>query len=392
MFLNRIRLPFYLKQPQFPNERTVHRRADGVTKTLSVSVRKTYQGETDHLDPDVHQWLTIALNHDTVNIEDKRLVSGVSLDGEYQIEYVDFIDYPLGKGSFQVQVTPFNQFNDNCQTCEEATQLDLVDDTFVYPLEEGEEATISAFDNDTICCYPITAEITTFNTQYVESASIDADGIITIQLKAETPTDININLVTYRVTCPNGGYDEANVIGDVNGSIETCQPPTNLEYFHIPQSEISTESEEISFTESVSTPDQYEWILYNCGDLGTPIDSGTVTESPIIILPPMEPGGCFVISIRSVCDTEYYSDYVNLEFTTPGVSTLCGRFQVTANDGTFDRNAYEYTYIDCNGAEQNRGIVNLRTQTVCMLVTNANNPIYFAADPQITYEYIEPCS
>lgn len=391
-FLNKIRLPFYLKQPQYPAERTVHRRADGVTKVLSVEVRKTYQGQTDHLDPDLHQWLTIALNHDTVNVEDKRLISGIALDGDYTIDYVEFLDYPLGQASFQVQVTPFNQFNDNCQTCEEATQLELVDDTFVYPLSEGEEATISVFDNDSICCSPITAEIVTFNTTYVESASIDAaTGIITIQLLATTPTDININLVTYRVTCPNGGFDDADVFGDVNGSEEVCQPPSNLVYTHINQSEISTESEEISFTASVSVPESYDWLLYSCDNLSTPIDSGNVTSSPIIILPALEPGACFVISIRSVCGVGDFSEYVSLEFTTPGVTTNCGRFQITANDGTFDREAYEYTYIDCNGVEQNRGIVNLATQTICMLVTNANNPVYFASDPQVSYEYIEPC-
>lgn len=392
-FLNKIRLPFYLKQPQYPAERTVHRRADGVTKVLSVEVRKTYQGQTDHLDPDLHQWLTIALNHDTVNVEDKRLISGIALDGDYTIDYVEFLDYPLGQASFQVQVTPFNQFNDNCQTCEEATQLELVDDTFVYPLSEGEEATISVFDNDSICCSPITAEIVTFNTTYVESASIDAaTGIITIQLLATTPTDININLVTYRVTCPNGGFDDADVFGDVDGSEEVCQPPSNLSYAHIPQTEISTESEEISFTASSSSPESYDWILYSCDNLSTPIDSGNVTESPIIILPALEPGACFVISIRSVCGVGDFSEYVSLEFTTPGVTTNCGRFQITANDGTFDREAYEYTYIDCNGVEQNRIITNLQTVERCLLVTSANFPVYWASDPEVSYEYIEPCS
>lgn len=386
---NRIRLPFYLRQPQFPSERNVFRTATGVSKVLSVSVRNTYQGVTDQMDKDIHQWLVIALSHDNVSIEDKRLVSGVALDGDYSIEWQDFLDYPLGQATFQVQVTPFNQFNDNCQTCEEATQLSLVDDTFVYPVNEGEEATISVFDNDSICCSPITAEIVTFDTNYVQSASIDAEtGIVTIQMKATTPNGTNIDLVTYRVTCPNGGYDDADVFGDVVGSEEACLPPSGLSYAHIPQTEFSTESEEISFTESGA--DSYEWILYECSDLSTPIDSGTVTESPIIILPALEPGSCFVISIRSVCDSQT-SGYVSLEFTTPGVESNCGRFEVTANDGTFDREAYECTYMDCNGVIQNRAIVNLSTRTVCMLVTSVNNPVFFNSDPQITYEYIEPC-
>ena len=56
-FKNRIRLPFYLSRPQFPDEKNIFRLANGVAKVQSIVIRKVYEGETDYLTEDQHQRL-----------------------------------------------------------------------------------------------------------------------------------------------------------------------------------------------------------------------------------------------------------------------------------------------------------------------------------------------
>lgn len=384
-FKNRIRLPFYIRQPQFPIERNVFRKANGETKVLSVEIRKTYKGITDWLSESIHQKLVVALSHDNVTIEGDRYLGGVVLSGEYQINYQEFLDYPKGQASFELEVTPFAESNDNCQTCEEATQLSLENDD-LGTMVEGESKTINVFENDTICCSPITAEIVEFNTDYLESATIDDEtGQLSVVVKDPAPSITNGVLVTYRVTCPNGGFDEADVIGTIEGSEESCDPPTELSYIHIEESELTVESDEVSWTGTGT----FEWQLFECSNLGTPIDSGTTTDNFVTFLS-LAPGSCYVFSVRKVCEF-LNSAWVNIEFNTPAPESLCGRFRILADDGTTNRAAYEFSYMDCNGVIRDWIVVNLSDREVCMLVTNTNNPIFFTGEAPVSYEYIGVC-
>lgn len=387
-FKNKIRLPFYLRQPQFPSERNVFRKSDGSVKVLSNVIRKTYQGLTDMMDENLHQRLRIALAHDTVTITNANYLYDIVEDGDYQIGWIDFIDFPLAPATFQVQITPFNVSNDNCATCEEATQLNLSDDTFPGSLEEGEEYTISVYDNDTICCFPPDASITTFNTDYLDSATIDSEtGIITVVVKDPVAdSGPGMNLLTYRVTCPDGSYDEADVFGEVTGSVEACTPPSDLVYSHIPETEISTESDQVSWT---GTGD-FEWNLYNCGDLGTPISSGTTSGNVATFLS-LDVGSCYHFSIRKVCESSN-SEFISIDFETPAPESNCGRFDVTANDGTLGGEIYSFSYMNCSGTLVPNHVVNLDTKSVCMLTDSMNVPIYFvASNVAVTYSYDEPC-
>lgn len=390
MFKNRVRLPFYLRQPQFPSERNVFPLSDGSVRVLSNIVRKTYQGLTDNMDEGWHQKLAIALAHDEVTIEGDRYFGDVVMDGDYSINWVDFLDYPLGQATFQVRVSPFDATNDNCATCEDATQLSLVDDSFLYPLTEGEVETISVFDNDSICCYPIVAEITTFNTNYFSSVEIDQEtGIVTFTLFpsvfSSAPGTV---LATYRVTCPDGSYDEADIIGEVVGTETPCLPPSDLTHTHIDESEITTESDEVSWT---GTGD-WEWQLFDCSNLGTPIDTGTTSGNLVTFLS-LSPGTCYTFSIRQDCGEGMTSDYISLEFTTPAAETLCGLFNVSANDGTFNRVSYGYSYMDCAGNIQTKTIINLSSFPRCMLMDSFGNPVYFSGGVNVTVsdESSGPC-
>jgi len=388
MFKNRIRLPLYLKNAQFPTEATRFRRSDGSTQTLAVTIRKTYAIATDYMSDEMHQRTVVALNHDEVSIEGDRYFGGVALDGEYEITRPDFLDYPLGQAAAVIQVTPFDMTNSNCQTCDEASQLSLVDDD-AGEIEEGVPAIIDVFDNDTICCYPPVAEITWFDNTYLASATIDPDtGEVTLTTLDPVQSVGNIKLATYRVACPDGSYDEADIYGSIAGSEESCEQPTDIQIaFSDPPAPFNLTA---TWTPPAVPPTLYEYILTLNG---VTVCSGN-NPSPEIF------GSCtnllasteYVLSVRSVCSEGVYSPYTNLTFTTPaGEVETCGNFEVSCDDGTTNRDTYNYSYMDCNGNIQNRTIVNLSTREVCMLMDSSNDPIYFETTGPVDYTYIEPC-
>lgn len=393
MFNNRVRLPLYLKTPQFPTEANRFRKSNGETQTLSVVIHKNYNLQTDYMNDNMHQRLVIALNHDNVTIEGDKYVGGVAMEGQYEISNVDWLDYPIRQASTTIQVTPFDMTNSNCQTCEEATQLSLVDDDF-GALAESQVFEQGVYGNDSICCFPVTAEIVSFASGYLDSATIDeATGIVTLTVKNPVATVGSIVLATYRVTCPDGSYDEADIYGSITGSEPECEQPSefDLPVYSLPPSPYDVT---IAWGSPAAPPASgYEWILYNAADLGTPLDSGTTAINQID-LTGVAGGTDYIISIRSVCSEGVYSPYTNFAFTTPasGIED-CGRFMISANDGTEMPTYYDYTYMDCEGVIRNKLILNLNSIILCLLMDEFNIPIYFETpNPDVvTYSYIEPC-
>lgn len=381
---NRIRLPLYIKQPQFPTEANRFRLADGSTKTLSVVIRKTYELETDYLPEKMHQRLVIALNHDSVTIEGDRYAGGVAMDGEYEIEYPGFLDYPLGKASARLQVTPFNVTNDNCKTCEEAGQLDLADDTFEDPISEGDTGNINVFENDAICCSPITASIVTFNTTFVDSATIDEEtGVVTVTIKDPAPSGTNVLLATYRVICPDGSYDEANIYGTIEGSTPSCEPASN-----VVATSIGIDTATVEWGPSPSTPDGYGWQLFKCDDLGTIINQGT-TPVNAVNLSGLTAATCYRLVVWPICD-DVTGETTYGEFITDMDLPNCGKFLLN-NVSHPDPPASIVSYMDCGGQIQQ--IVVKTTREVCMMTDSLNIPTYFVVEDgaEVTHTYQEPC-
>lgn len=389
-FHNRIRLPLYLKTPQFPAEANRFRLSNGVTKTLSVVIRKTEQLVTDYMGEKMHQRLVIALNHDVVSIEGSRYIGGVAVDGEYEIAWPDFLDYPLGAASVRLQATPFDVTNANCQTCEEASQLSLVDDE-AGELAEGSVNPVNVYTNDTICCFPPEAEIVSFNAGYLDDATIvSATGVATLTVKNPVPSVGNIVLATYRVTCPDGSYDEADIYGSIAGSEPECEQPGGIEFVQGITPPFAIQA--IWATPAVPPAGGYEWLLYEAADPSTAIDSGTtaINEANFTVgLPDTE----YIFSVRSVCGEGIYSPYTNANFTTADTPTEdCGSFEVSADDGTVGNNVYSYSFMQCDGNLRTRYMTNLTTRTECMLTDAFNNPVYFnTATAYVTYNYTEPC-
>lgn len=374
-FVNRIRLPFKLTRPQFPEERTVYRKADGTTKTLSAVIKKTYEGETDYWPEKWHERFAIALGHDNVNIEGDKYLGGVSRDGDYAINWQPFLDYPTAKAKFSVNVTPFDATNSNCMTCEEANQLNLADDIFPEPLNENTEYTIEAAANDEICCYPAVFSITTFNAAYLSSAAIDQTGQITLHTKTGLVTANGINLVTYRVTCPNGAFDEANVKADITGTVSGCLAPTDLII-----SNVTSGTAQADWVAPAIAPDHYHWQLYAASDPGTLLQSGD-TATTEVDLSGLIAGTEYIFYVRSQCDATNddatASNYVNADFTTSTASSTCGSYRFIYHDPTVDPGTIEIiTYLDCNGIYQTLYVPNLQTRSACLLQTGPLDPAY----------------
>lgn len=377
-FHQRVRLPIHPYTPQFPTEANRFRLANGVTKTQSVTIRKTYTLKTDSMSEGFHQKLVIALNHDNVTIESDKYLGGVAMDGEYAINWPDFLDYPLAPGEAVIQVTPFDATNTNCATCDVLTQLTLVDDD-AGEFAEGEAKQVDTFANDTICCFPPDATIVFINTGYMDTVTIDtATGIATLTAKNPAPTVGSIVMATYRVTCPDGTYDEADIYGSVAGSEPACEQPSGIDIGY------SITGPPFVVTMSISNPavtpvGGFEWILYDSSAPGVPIDSGTEMDNIIEFSVPNADHD-YIFSVRSACGEGVFSPYTNQEFTTPegsGEASNCGTFAVACDDETLSTTIYYYSYMDCAGVIQNSGITNLAVQFVCMLMDTFNQPVYF---------------
>lgn len=398
MFTNRVRLPIFFSKPQFPVEKTSFRKADGSTKVLSTVIRNTYEGKTDQLPEDWHRKLIIALSHDTVSVENERLLSGIVLTGDYGIDWQDFLQYPLAQSSFTVDVTPFDATNSNCQTCEEATQLNLVDDTTDEVWDEG---TTNIFpdvltDNDEICCNPFTIELVWWNTTYFTSVTLSADGVLTATVIDPAPIVDDVRIAAYKVTCPNGQYDIADVYGNITGTdADFCVPPGGVGLIYVPIEGSSTSA--LITLDAITLPvpsGGWPWELFFSSDLGVVIQSGTITPPDSgVVLTGLSPGISYTITLRADCGGGNYSNPVTLAFTITALAgPTCGRFYITYLPSA-DPLPQSISYMDCNGEIQNQELAFAQETQICMLIIpGEETPLYFVASSEdIAITYLSLC-
>lgn len=369
MFRNRVRLPFYVTRPQFPTEQNVFRLANGRTKTASVIIRKTFDGETENLPAEIHERLIIALRHDDVTIEGYRYLGGVSLDGDYEIEWNRFLDYPLGKAEFKVQVTPFDYSNDNCQTCEEISQVVCEDDN-IGTIDEDETVSIPVLENDSICCSPVTLSLVTFNTDYLDSCVVSGNEIV-IHAKPSLSDANSIVLVTYRAQCPNGSYDEANVIGNINGTAPAvCLAPTSPELVSLDSDTSAT----FSWTAPSPAPAcGYHWeVLMPIS--GITLASGDTASSTVTVtgLPSNQNLLRFYVRGNCCSSDSNYAGPVLFNLPPPSDTETCGSYTATNNHFVLFGTV---TYIDCDGNRQNIQLLPSSSQTFCALQTSECEPV-----------------
>ena len=83
---NSVRLPFYLKNPQFPQNQTVYIEKSGRRRVTSATIGKEYQLETDYLPEWTHEKIVISLSHDVIFIDGKFLTKS----GDYNIDWGNY--------------------------------------------------------------------------------------------------------------------------------------------------------------------------------------------------------------------------------------------------------------------------------------------------------------
>lgn len=117
-FYNKIRLPFYLKEPQFPVTRNVFIKSDGSRKKLSARIANEYMVGTDYMPKAWHEKLIVALEHDELFITNTNsgfTDQAFSQEGSYDINWQKFLDYPTAPAAFKLMKTPYYNVNSNCQ-------------------------------------------------------------------------------------------------------------------------------------------------------------------------------------------------------------------------------------------------------------------------------------
>lgn len=385
-FKNRIRLPFYLTRPQFPTESNVFRLANGTRKTLSSIVMETLEGETNNLPKKIHERLIVALKHDDVTVEGVYLSTGVSLDGEYEIDWNKFLDFPLAKAAFKVQVTPFNYSNDNCQTCEEVSQVVCEDDD-IGIINEDETVSVPVLANDSICCSPVTISLVTYNTTYLDSCIISGTDIV-IHAKPLLSDANSIILVTYRAQCPNGSYDEANIIGNINGTdpTPTCLAPIDPVLVSLDSDTAAT----FSWTAPSPIPDcGYHYEVRNAVNVVVASGDTVLTTLQITGLPSNSNLNKFFVRSNCCSLDSNYAGPVIFSLPPPSETETCGQYNIENFDLS---NVHFVTYIDCNGNSQNAFIPPGGSSLICALQNSPGDPVQIAPSHfDINITYIDLC-
>lgn len=384
-FVNRIRLPFKITRPQFQEERDIFRESNGRIRVLNSVIRKRYEGETDHWPEKLHDRFKIALSHDHVTIEGEKYVGEAVQDGDYTINWPDFLDYPLAKAQFYVFATPFDASNSNCGTCEDFIQVVANDDIIPGDVPENHQISMSPLANDDICCDPVQISIVTANPDYVQSVQV-VEGIngLVINTKAEFASQNNVILVTYRVQCENGQYDEANIIANMVGSMEAvCESPVNLNV-------AATDTTALAFDWDAPTnpPANYQYELYEADDLGVPSQTGSTTDTEVSF-GGLIPSFGYRFYLRSDCGDGNFSDWQYIDASTQPEDqpSNCGRYRV--QHSLFVPKSF--TYIDCAGNEQMEALVGTTPKEVCMLQNSPGSPVYFSGGSFVTITYLGQC-
>lgn len=380
--LNRIRLPLYLSRPQYPVEKDVYPKSNGEQVTLSATVKKTYQVRTNYMPEKWHERLHTALLHDTVNIEGEKYAGGIKLEKMDEIDWQEFLDYPIAPVNGVISVDPFFAVNSNCQSCDEFTQV-VTEDDDAGDVEEGETYELEVLDNDTVFCNPATYEIVSFDSDYLQDVSIDENGLLAFTVKEDLVAINGLAGIKYRVTCGNGQYDEADVYMNVQGTLEGCLAPSGIT--HDTGDDFPT-VDHVSWTAPSPAPaNGYIWELYTADNLVTPIDTGTTTGLFADITLP-DQSVQYVVMIQSDCDGTT-SNKIQSAITSPhNRDANCGLYAVMFDDGTGNTsNNTIVTYLDCNSQYQSLLVYNQTSALICALQTGSGTPVSIIGATTVHY-------
>lgn len=389
-FTQKARLPLYFTRMQLPATSSVFRLANGSLKVQSVVVRKTFEAETDWMPASWLEALRIALMHNHVSVESTKLIGGVALEGDtYAIQWNEYRDYPTAKVEFTVQVDGYDMSNSNCVSCDAANQLNLTDDNLGVHVE-GSAGAGNVFSNDQIFCDPVTASIITYSTIVLAAPpTITNQGAVSFVLNSPLPDATVYHIFTYRVTCPDGSYDDADVFIGIDGSLAGCSPPANVRDASPPSYNTHT----IIWDVNDNSDDGYYWELYEADNLGLVVLSGTPSQgSPEASFTGLEPCTDYRFFVRSICQSaSVESAFAEITFSTDCLEQTCGQYEVGYDDGTAERNSINFTFMACNGSYRTLPITNTQTRLVCMLQSEPGQPVDLVSGGITDLQYIGIC-
>lgn len=394
-FVNRYRLPFNLRRPQYQDEKEVFRKANGETVVLSSIVRKQYEGVTDYMPDKLHERLKIALSHELVAVEGEKYFGSVVQDGGYEIAYPDFLDYPLAPAKFNVNVTPYNASASNCGSCEEYSQV-VTEDDDIGTIGEDETVIVPILYNDAICCSPFDISLVTFNSTYLDSCTIIGN-TLQIHTKTGIPIQNDVVLATYRVTCENGMYDEANIIADVEGTVVGCLNVIDTTVDSI------TASTARGFWTNPGGAISFNWVYALLVSPGIAIETGSTTPADMeVFMSGLTPNTSYRFCVQSVCGEGDVGEYNCFDFTTEPAAEdeFCGQYTFTFNQSCPDPYKGSVTYLDCDDTFQIVQVFSFVPVSRCLRQTSPGVPVSWEmtattapaeCDPYVSITYDGPC-
>src|SRR5690606_11511832 len=169
---SRVRLPLYLTRPTFPEEETEHRLSSGAITITKAVVRKVYEVMIEAMPIWALEALRAVCLHDEAFTDVSPQMpqtlpdeGEIVKEGGYEIEWADFMNYPLGRPKFKVSATPFLLKKNNCGECVDYSDLLFVPGAILQPVTSN---TTYVVDLNTYigadCCSPLSTEIDYFQT------------------------------------------------------------------------------------------------------------------------------------------------------------------------------------------------------------------------------------
>jgi len=331
-FKNKIRLPFHLSRPQYPVEETIYRRTDGTRRVQKSIVSKEMEGRTDWMPEKIHERLTIALRHDIVNIYNDNFTGPVRINGAYEIAWIEDREFPVAPAKFKAFDEDFQANNSTCATCDDLDQMELIDDAFVQPLDQGGTYLINVAANDSLCCTNPVFSIVSFDPAIIANAAITQLGILTITLQPNVVSQALSEILRYRVACGDMVQD-AGVSAAITGTgPAVCQIPTGpIEVIFDPADPMPIAA--IFSWSAAFTPAFGWWFeLYSMSNqIETLVTSGVV-GAPTITINALTAGRDFRFKLYSRCTNNSAnggdSSPLILNFKTPTILINAGNATV----------------------------------------------------------------